>query len=204
MSKDGFSIMTVMIGSAVVAALAIVYMQKARNKAQVATVTDIIAYRDYVFRYYSAVAANRMAWPCTLKANPALLAYVQDGGGATGPHNLQLQDVSGIGCVVGAGTGQEVIPDDGVGTAQGLGLRLYTGLPETYDPSNINHNLRIYTTWEGLGRNAVRIRLAAAYNNEHGQALTSFKMKEKEVYIYMNRHPARNCSDGVSAGFGFL
>ena len=208
MPKDGFSIMTVMIGSVVVAALAVVYMQKARNKAQVAAVTDIIAYRDYVFRYYTEVASNRMAWPCTLKANPSLQTYVQGGGAPTGPHNLQLQDVSGNGCVVGAGTGKEVIPDDGVGTAQGLGLKLYTNLPkdpvETYDPDQDDHHIRVYATWEGLGRNAVRVRLATAYNYKHERALTSFKIEEKEMFIYMNRHPARNCSDGLAAGFGFF
>ena len=203
--KDGFSIMTVMIGSVVVAALAVVYMQKARNKAQIAAVTDIIAYRDYVFRYYSEVAANRMAWPCTLKANPDLHNYVKGAGSPGGPHNLWLHDVSGTGCVLD-GTGKEIIPGSGAGTAQGLGLKLYTNLPatvETYDPDNTNHHIRVYATWEGLGRNAVRIRLAAAYNHKHDDALTSFKMEEKETYLYMNRTPARNCSDALATGFGF-
>ena len=143
----GFSIMTVMIGSIVVAALAVVYMQKARNKAQVAAIADIIAYRDYVFRYYSEVIANRMAWQCTKKVNADLLTYVNTGGGALGPHNLQVQDVDGTGCVVGAGTGKETIP----GAGSGLGLKLYTVLPApvaTYNPSNIDHHLRVYATWE--------------------------------------------------------
>ena len=208
MPKDGFSIMTVMIGSVVVAALAVVYMQKARNKAQIAAVTDIIAYKDYVFRYYSEVAANRMAWPCTLKANPSLRAYVQGGGGPAGPHNLWLYDASGTGCVL-AGTGVEVITGSGAGTAQGLGVKLYSPLPiqpaniEIYDPNDTDHHLRIYATWEGLGRNAVRIRLATSYNYEHSDAITSFKVKEKEKLIYMNRTPSRNCSDALSVGLGY-
>ena len=199
MSKDGFSIMTVMIGSVVVAALGIVYMQKARNKAQIATIADIIAYRDYAFRYYSEVAANRMAWPCTLKANPSLQNYVQGASTTTGPQNLWLYDVSGTGCVL-AGTGEEVITGSGAGTAQGLGVKLHTDLPasvETYDPDNANHHLRIYSTWEGLGKNSVRIRLAAYYNNEHDDALTSFKIKEKEKFIYMGRTPMRNCGESL-------
>lgn len=198
MPKDGFSIMTVMIGSVVVAALAVVYMQKARNKAQVAAITDIIAYRDYVFRYYSEVAANRMAWPCTLKANPALQTYVNTGVGATGPHNLWLHDADSDSCVL-SGVGKLIITGSGAGAAQGLGLMLYEDLPdtpvETYDPAT--HHMRVYTTWEGLGNNAVRVRLAAKYNYERDNALTSFKIKEKETFIYMGRTPARNCGESL-------
>ena len=203
MPRDGFSIMTVMIGSVVVAALAVVYMQKARNKAQVAAITDIIAYRDYVFRYYSEVAANRIAWPCTLKANSALQTYVNTGAGASGPHNLWLHDADSDSCLL-SGTGNLIITGSGAGTTQGLGLMLYDNLPdtpvETYNPNT--HHMRVYTTWEGLGNNAVRIRLATAYNYEHRDALTSFKIKEKETFIYMGRTPARNCGESLGR-FGF-
>ena len=202
MTKDGFSIMTVMIGAIVVASLAVVFMQKAKNKARVAAITDIIAYRDYVFRYYHEVAANRMAWQCTLNANTSLKNYVRGVGGPTGPHNLWLHDVSGTGCVVGGGTGEERITGSGIGTAQGRGLKLYTDpydtSVETYDPDNVDHEIRVYTTWEGLGQNRVRIRLAAAYNYRHDEALTSFKIKEKETFIYMGRTPARNCGESIA------
>ena len=198
MPRNGFSIMTVMIGAVVVATLGVVYMQMARNKAQISAITNIIAYRDYAFRYYSEIAANRMAWPCTLKANPSLNTYVHSGVGVSTAQPLQLYDVSGTGCVL-AGTGERVIPDTPpLPLDFGLGLMLYEPLPAT--PVNFDsttHDFRIYTTWEGLGRQAVRVRVASIYNYGRADAITSFKIKEKETYIYMGRTPARNCGESL-------
>ena len=162
--------------------LAIVFIQKISNQANLSKLAVSMSYRDAVLNYYFGVAANRHSYECTKQNVTALKNYVEGISISLGQQALSIYDVASP-CAV-------LIPSTGLGF--NLGDEYPVANPSSSPCSGRAFCLQPEVKATGNG-NEVEVILTISFEPDIIKGV-GMKMKDVSRQLWFNRTIQKNCA----------
>ena len=180
--ERGFGLVMVMAAVVSLGILAIVFIQKISNQANLSKLAVSMSYRDAVLNYYFGVAANRHSYECTKQNVTALKNYVEGISISLGQQALSIYDVASP-CAV-------LIPSTGLGF--NLGDEYPVANPSSSPCSGRAFCLQPEVKATGNG-NEVEVILTISFEPDIIKGV-GMKMKDVSRQLWFNRTIQKNCA----------